>query len=183
MASHRGTRKRPGALQWLQGALPRNSVRRVAVVFVVLLAVSLAVLTLARGWSGWRAITGVTASVGGSSARFFGVNATVTGNLIQLPSRSLSVDPACTAVTLLALYVALVLAYPVSWNMRFLAIAVGTPVLFLANIARLVGVAWASELLTDKPFYLVHDYLFEFGMVFVVMLMWVVWLSFASRRT
>jgi exosortase/archaeosortase family protein len=183
MSSNHRKRKKPGAMQWLESALPRNSVRRVAVVFVLLLGASLAFLTLAHDWSGWQTVTGVTASAGGNSARFFGVNATVSGNLILLPSRSLSVDRQCTAVTLLALYIALVLAYPVSWRMRFLAIAIGTPVLFIANIARLVGVAWASELLTDKPFYLVHDYLFESGMVFVVMMMWVVWLSVASRRT
>ncbi len=84
-------------------------------------------------------------------------------------------------MSLFAVFVALVLAYPVSWRSRLLAIVVGGPALFAANITRLVGVAWASELLDGRSFYVVHDYLFEFGMVFVVLAMWAAWLSLARR--
>ena len=161
--------------------MPRNSVRRVVLVFVLILAVVLPITMLSTGWQGWGPITGATAAVGGACARILGIEATVEGNLIRLPSRSLSIDPGCTAIPLLAIYIALVLAYPVRWSMRLLAIAVGTPLLLAVNIVRLVGVAWASELLAGRSFYMVHDYLFEVGMVFVALMMWAVWLSFARR--
>lgn len=150
-------------------------------VFVLLLAVLLPLTTLGAGWSGWDPITAAVAAAGGAGARMLGLKASVAGNVIHLPSRSLVIDPQCTAVTLLAVYVALVFAYPVRWGMRLLAIAVGVPVLLAVNIMRLVGVAWASELLAGRSFYVVHDYLFEFGMVFVVLMMWAVWLSLARR--
>jgi exosortase/archaeosortase family protein len=165
----------------IERVLPHNSVRRVAVVFVILLAVFLPLTTLNGAWSGWQAITGETAFFGGTCARSLGINATVVGSVIHLPSRSLLIDTQCTGVTLMAVYIALVLAYPVSWKMRTLAIVAGIPILFAVNIARVVGVAWASELLPGQSFYLVHDYLFEFGMVFAVLMTWAVWLSIVRR--
>jgi exosortase/archaeosortase family protein len=85
-------------------------------------------------------------------------------------------------VTLLVVYLALIFAYPVSTRMRILAIVIGVPFLMVANIARIVAVAVASELLTGRSFYMVHDYLFELAMVFVVMMMWAVWLSLARNN-
>jgi len=151
------------------------------VVFVALLAVLLPLTTLTAGWSGWEPVAGTTAAVAGGCARAVGFDATATGNIISLPSRALRIDLQCTAVTLMAVYIALVLAYPVSWKMRMLAIAVGVPVLLAFNILRLVGVVWASELFEGDLFNIVHDYIYNFGMVFVVLMMWAVWLSFVSR--
>jgi exosortase/archaeosortase family protein len=170
------------AVARLRTLLPRNSVRRVAVTFVLLLAVLLPLTMFSGAWRGWSVLTGATAAVSGAAARGIGLNATVSGSVISLPSRSLVIDIQCTAVALLAIYIALVLAYPVGARMRILAVAVGIPVLVAANIARIVGVAVASEHLVGRTFYMVHDYLFESVMVLVVLMMWAVWLSFARRN-
>lgn len=181
MAPPRPAKKRASAAGWLRRTLPKNSPQRVAVAFVAILAVFLPFALFSGGWAGWKPITETIAAAGAAGARAVGIHAIATGNLIVLSTRSLSIDPQCTAVTLLAVYAALVLAYPLRWRDRLIALAVGAIVLQLANVGRLVGVAWASELLADKRFYIVHDYLFEFGMVFLVLLMWVVWLSIARR--
>ena len=160
---------------------PRNSVRRVAIIFVVVLGVLLTISLLSGRWSGWVPITNGIAAVAGGTARALGIPATVEGNLIRTPTRTLAVDPQCTAVDLLAVYAALILAYPLKWKMRLVALVVGAIVLQVANIARLVGVAWAAVLVNGRSFDLVHDYLFEFAMVFVVMMMWAVWLTLARR--
>jgi exosortase/archaeosortase family protein len=94
---------------------------------------------------------------------------------------NLAVDPQCTAVDLLAVYAAMVLAYPLPWRQRVFALAAGAVVLQVANIGRLVGVAWASNVFAGRAFYLVHDYLFQFAMVFVVLITWAVWLTVARR--
>ncbi len=165
----------------LGAMLPRNSVRRVAVSFVLILAVLLPFTMFSDGWQGWELLTGPTAAVSGAGARAVGLQATVVGSMIMLPSRSLRIDPGCTAVTLLVVYLALIFAYPVSNRMRLLAIAVGVPVLLLVNIARIVAVAVAAEFLTGRTFYMVHDYLFELAMVLVVLMMWAVWLSLVRK--
>ena len=181
MAKRREVIKRRGIPERLQAALPRNSMRRVAITFVLILGVLLSISLLSGGWSGWGPITAVVAAAAGACARMVGVHAVVNGNLILLPSRSLSVDPQCTAVDLLAVYAALILAYPLGWRLRLVALAAGAVILQAVNVARLVGVAWVAGVLSGNSFLMVHDYLFEFGMVFVVMIMWAVWLSVARR--
>lgn len=155
--------------------------RRVVSVFVLILAVLLPLSLFSGGWSGWLPITHVLAAAAGSASRMAGLDAVVEGSSILLPSRTLVVDPQCTAVDVLIVYVAIVLAYPIAWRKRLLALVTGAAVLQTANLIRLVGVAWASEALSDRAFYLVHDYLFEFGMVFVMLLMWAASLSYARR--
>ena len=166
----------------LTAVLPKNSLRRVVVLFVILFAALLQLVTSTLNWPVWTAFTSFTADVATKVAQAIGVNAHVTGNLILLPSRTLSVDTQCTAYTLAVLYIALVLAYPLGARTRMLALAVGIPVLFVANITRLTVVAYASERLAERPFMLVHDYLMEFGMVFVLVMLWAVWLSLARER-
>ncbi len=158
-----------------------GSARRVVAVFLVLLAILLPLPMLDASGRGWGVLMRATAAAAAACANALGLDARVVGNVIHLSSRSLSIDPQCTAVTLLTVYVALVLAYPMRWKTRLLAIAVGLPVLVAVNIARLVGVAWVSERVAGKVFYMVHDYLFGFGMVFAVLLMWAAWLSYAER--
>ncbi len=161
----------------IQRTLPARSVRRVVAVFVSLLAVLLTVTNFSGDWAAWTWITSGIAATAGAGARLFGIPATVAGNTILLPSRSLLVEPQCTAATLAVVYTALVVAYPVSWKKRLIALAIGLPLLQVANILRLIGVAYASQLLAGDAFYIVHDYLFEFGMMLVVFVMWAVWLS------
>jgi len=172
-----------GLAERLSLALPKNSIRRVAVVFVLILAVLLPISMFSAGWSGWAPVTGAIAAIAGACARFVGLPAVVSGSNIVMPTRTLAVDPQCTAVDLFVVYAALVLAYPLKWKMRLAALAAGAVVLQVFNVLRLIGVAWAAEALNGMQFNLVHDYLFEFGMVFVVMMMWAVWLSLASRQT
>lgn len=167
----------------VQRLLPARSVRRVVVVFLLLLTVPLSAIPFTGGWTGWIWITSTTARIAGAGARAVGVGATVEGNLILLPSRTLVVDPQCTAFALMAVYTALVLAYPVSRGKRFLALAIGLPLLQIVNMIRIVGAAYASEVLADKSFCIVHDYVFEFGMSFLVFVMWAVWLSSVRRGT
>lgn len=180
LAAHRAIAKRQGITEGLRSALSRNSVRGVAVVFVLLLAVLLPLELFSGGWSGWGPITRTVAATAGALSRIVGIDATVDGNIIRLQSRNLAVDPECTAVDLLAIFAALVLAYPLRWTRKLFALATGGIVIELVNIGRLVGVAWASETLGDNQFHVLHDYLFEFGMVFLVMMIWAVWLSLAG---
>ena len=167
---------------WYSAALPPNSIRRVAVVFVLLFLLLLQLITATLAWGGWAVIQSFTAESGAILAKTLGVDAEVSGSLILLPSRTLSVDTQCTGYTLAVLYIALVLAYPLGAKLRVLAIAIGLPLLFLANVGRLAIVAFASERLADQPFQLMHDYLMEFGMVFVLIMIWAVWLALARDR-
>lgn len=122
-----------------------------------------------------------TASVSTRLISWVGIAATQSGTHVELSSRTLSIDLACTAVFIVALYVALVLAYPVSVKQRLLGIAAGVPVILVFNLVRIVAAAEVSQT-APSAFQFFHDYLFEVGMVLVTVAAWAAWLSFARRN-
>ena len=174
-------KKRTAIAEWLHSVLPRNSVKRVVVTYLLILAVLMPPTMTSSSWPVWTPVTHAIALVAGGAARMIGVPAVVTGHLIALPTRTLSVDPACTAFVLFVVFASIVLAYPVRWSLRLIALLLGAIVLQAFNIARLVAVAWAAGVLSGSSFAIMHDYLFEVGMVFVVIAMWAVWLSVVQR--
>ena len=122
-----------------------------------------------------------TAQAAAFLIRLVGISATVSSIQIFIPSRILEIDLECTAVSIVALYSALVIAYPHPVKSRLLALAVGIPVILVANLLRLVAVAVASEHLSPSAFYFAHDYLFKVLMVFVVVALWASWLQWARN--
>ena len=110
-----------------------------------------------------------------------GVPATLSGITIEIPNRVLGIGWDCTAIYIVAMFAALLLAYPIKWSMRLLGVLIGTIVILIANLLRLVLVAhisvWAPSI-----FGFAHDVLFQVGMVLVAAAMWVAWLSFARRH-
>lgn len=121
-----------------------------------------------------------TAVVSTRIITWLGIPAMRSGTLIHLQSRTLSIDLACTAVFIIALYVALVFAYPVSVRDRLIGAAVGVPIIIVFNFARIVAAAVVSENISSA-FTFFHDYLFQVGMVLVTVVVWAAWLSFVRR--
>jgi len=122
-----------------------------------------------------------TAAVSAKIAAWIGIAATTSGTHILLPSRTLSVDLPCTALFIVALFSALVLSYPVSWQQRLLGLAVGIPIILATNIVRIVAAAEVSESI-PSAFTFFHDYLFQMGMVLVTVAIWAAWLTRAQRH-
>ena len=101
--------------------------------------------------------------------------------LITVPGRVLQIGPDCTGLTIAAILVALVLAYPVKPSSKLIGIFAGVAVVLVANLVRLVAVAYISPV-PDRYFLFAHDFLFQVGMVAVTVGVWVAWLSFARAR-
>lgn len=161
---------------------PERSLVRVALVFFATYAALQAAI-----W--WFALRGhldsfieMTTVVAGACVTGTGIAATIAGNQIQLASRILQIDLDCTGISLAAVYSALVVAYPLSARRKALGLAVGLPVLALANFVRLTAVAHLSERLGHDAFSFVHDYLFMIGMVTVVVALWGGYLALARRH-
>jgi exosortase/archaeosortase family protein len=155
---------------------------RVVLVFTATYA-ALQALVWFMGSMGWLEPTlAYTASLTGWCSRLTGVPAVVSGTEVALATRILRIDPQCTAVSLAMLYAALVVAYPLGLRQKLVALGVGLPVLFAANLGRLTAVAHLSGLLDDDGFMFVHDYLFMIAMMAVVIGLWVFFLAWARRR-
>jgi len=165
-----------------QAPISRSSVPVIALVFVLIFAVSQTFLALlfARGHLDW--LIKATTVLAGNAIAFVGIPATVSGNQITLSNHVLEIVPDCTGISLAALYASLVVAYPLSWRTRLVALAVGMPVIAVANLLRLLAVALASEYLSAQAFDFAHDYLFMGTMVLLVVALWVAWLQMAKTR-
>jgi exosortase/archaeosortase family protein len=155
---------------------------RVALIFVVIFALlQAAILGLAYIGMFDRLMV-ATASLTGACSAATGVVVTVRGNEIFLATRILSIDLDCTGLSLAAIYAAIVLAYPLSAKSKVIGLAVGLPIIFVANFARLVAVVQLSGRLGDDAFLFVHDYLFMVAMVAAVVAVWAAFLSWAKRN-
>lgn len=122
------------------------------------------------------------ASLTGACSNVTGVPATVAGNEIFLATRILRIDLDCTGISLMLIYTALVLAYPLSIKRKLIGLAIGLPVIAVANLIRLTVVAQLSGPLGDKAFLFVHDYLFKVLMMGVVIVLWGLYLASAKRN-
>lgn len=161
---------------------PDTPLLRVAILFFVIYAL----LQTATWYLGYRGllqpVMRATASLTGACASLTGVNAVVSGNEVRLASRILRIDVDCTGIALMTVFSALVLAYPLAAKRKLLGLAIGLPVLVVANLIRLTAVAQLSGPLSDRAFLFVHDYLFQIGMMLVVILLWATYLAWARRH-
>lgn len=157
----------------------RDSLVTVAAIFMLVFLVFEAAIWAAAvtGRLDWLMYS--TTQVASLLIGWVGIPAPLLGNQIFLASRTLRIDLDCTALPIAALYSALVIAYPLSIRSRLLALAVGLPVIAVANLLRLLGVAVASEYMTPDVFIFAHEYLFKIVMVLVVVALWAVWLQMA----
>jgi exosortase/archaeosortase family protein len=158
-------------------AVRRGSLTAVALVFVVVFAVLESIIWAMVANQSIVPLMLWTTQAAAFLIRLVGIPATVSVNQIFIASRTLEIDLDCTAISIVALYSALVIAYPLPIRSRLLALAVGIPVILVANLLRLVAVAVASEHLSQSAFYFAHDYLFKVAMVLVVVALWASWLQ------
>jgi archaeosortase B (VPXXXP-CTERM-specific) len=146
-----------------------------AVVFVVVYALFESVVIWLSLAGALVPVANLIARVTGTLAGMTGVPNTVLGNDVFLSNRVLLISLECTGLFILGVFGALVLAYPASWGSRLVGLAVGIPVLIAANLLRLVA---AAHVAVDFPeaFTIVHDYVFQVGMVLVAVGLWAAWM-------
>jgi exosortase/archaeosortase family protein len=122
-----------------------------------------------------------TASAAAMLMNLTGVVATRVDTIVNVPGRQLVIGPDCTGLSIAAMVVSLVIAYPVKLSSRAIGVLGGVAAILLANLLRLVGVAHLAGA-SDQVFYAVHDFVFQVGMVGVAIAVWAGWLSFARAR-
>jgi len=122
-----------------------------------------------------------TATAAAALMNLTGVVATRSDTLIDVGGRQLQIGADCTGLTIAALLVSLVVAYPVRASSKTIGVLAGIVAILLANLLRLVAIAHISGA-PDALFYAAHDFLFQVGMVAVAIAVWVGWLTFARAR-
>ncbi|KAB0670509.1 hypothetical protein F6V30_10230 [Oryzomonas sagensis] len=109
------------------------------------------------------------------------VENSVDATYIMLKNKTWIITPECTAINVFILFVSFVLSYTSSARAKLVALAVGMPFIFAANIARLVFLGWVTE---HAPHYarFTHDYAWQALFLILVVAMWLAWIELVVNR-
>jgi exosortase/archaeosortase family protein len=91
--------------------------------------------------------------------------------------------PDCTGWKSMLFLFALVFAVPaISLRKRLAGLALGIPLIWLGNLGRVAGVVLAQGAWGTEGAMLIHDWLFQAGLVSLVLGIWLAWLLWARGR-
>lgn len=97
------------------------------------------------------------------------------------PRGSINVERGCDAVEPTALFVSAVLASPVPWMSKVPAVIVGTLILAVVNVVRIVSL-FLSAVYWRAAFDILHLDVWQAAFILLAILMWALWASWAVRR-
>jgi exosortase/archaeosortase family protein len=105
----------------------------------------------------------------------------VDGDHLHLTNHIFRIDPGCTGITWLVLYLIAVAFMPVATSRRIKGLLIGLPVLVAFNFVRLVSVAAVSQW-SPLHFDLIHDFVMQSAFVVVTVSMWAVWMWWSRNE-
>ncbi len=148
---------------------------RFVVIFGVLMGLFYAVtMTSYMEEKGWTAYLDFNAKVSGAILGFLGENVTVSGQLITSPRGSLLIQRGCDAIHPSALFISAVLALPVSVWRKLPGMAVGTVVLMITNLARIISLFYV-QIHFPRAFEIMHIEVWQTLFIFFAVLLWAIW--------
>ena len=96
------------------------------------------------------------------------------------------VVPSCGAIEVMAIFIAAVVAFPTRWRYRFAGLALGVPILYGVNIARLSTLAWigAYDFTPERKWFnFSHEYVWQGIFIIFVVAVWLAWIElFVPRK-
>ncbi|MBU0953401.1 MAG: exosortase/archaeosortase family protein [Nanoarchaeota archaeon] len=93
------------------------------------------------------------------------------------------ISPDSTAWKSLVFLVALVVAVPkIDLEKRVFGLAIGLPIVWLVNIGRVLAIIGAEQTFGRDAALLTHDVLWRFGLIALVLGIWIVWLRFSLPK-
>ncbi len=168
----------PG-LSWYQGKRP---VLRFVVLFGVFMGLFYActIIPFAEERA-WPAYLRVNAQASAGILRVLGEQTTTSGESVNSPRGSLRIARGCDAVQPSALFVAAVLASPVSMWAKLPGMILGTASLILLNLVRIVSLFYI-QIHFPRAFEVMHIEVWQVLFIFLAIALWALWAWWAVRR-
>jgi exosortase/archaeosortase family protein len=117
--------------------------------------------------------------------RSLGFNVVREGFLINIRGENpfvFIVSEDCTGWKSMLFLIALMVAVPgVLWSKRLAGIVLGIPLIYLGNLARILLIVHIEQVYGMETANVVHDYLWQAGLISLVLLIWVLWLVWLGR--
>lgn len=163
------TAERPQPPPWKRPEL------RFLVVFLVVLAASFVLLS-------WRPVndglvepfTGGVARASGVALRLVGEDITRSGTILRSSSFAVNIRNGCNGVEAMVILLAAILAYPAPWRARLIGLALGTIVIQVVNLIRVVALFLTGAYL-PRFFDSSHTLVWQSVVILVALLVWVFW--------
>lgn len=89
----------------------------------------------------------------------------------------------CTGWKSMLFLFALIFAVPrIAWKKRIIGLVVGLPIIWIGNLARVIGVVLAEQAYGVEFALALHDYGYRLGLVALVLIIWIVWLKLSRKE-
>jgi exosortase H (IPTLxxWG-CTERM-specific) len=153
--------------------------------FVVLFGVCMGIIYALTATSyfdkkGWVPYLNLNARLSGSILEFLGRDVTVSGRSISSAGASIQVERGCDAIHPSALFVSAILAAPASLRRKIFGMLVGTTLLMMINLIRIITLFYV-RLHRPDLFELMHAEVWQALFIFLAILLWIVWALWATR--
>ncbi len=151
--------------------------------FALLLAGLAALYPIAtrRWFFAIEALNAATAGVQYLVLRALGAESSLEGNLVRLGDFGVRIIEECTGIFEAIIFVAAVLAFPTSLAKKAIGVALGVPLLYLFNVARIlvllaVGRSW------PEVFEFMHLYFWQATLILMITSVWLLWIFKVVRH-
>lgn len=176
------SRSRRGFRAWYEGN--RSDLRFLLVFGTSLLVFYLATLTAPVKNTFFPAYLQANAAASGAILRTFGQNVENRGNSLVSTDgtgAAIQIERGCDAVEPSALFVAAVLASPVALGARLTAAVMGTILLMLLNLVRIISLFWV-RVHYPSAFETMHLDVWQALFIILALVLWAAWAARAARR-
>jgi archaeosortase B (VPXXXP-CTERM-specific) len=125
-------------------------------------------------------LIGLTARTSAWLINLAGIEARLSGDVIGLSNQSLLINAECTAIYLMIFFGSFVIVYPARWISKMVGLVAGIPVIFTANVSRLLLTAYVVEF---RPGYFqyFHDYMWQVAFIIFVVVLWWLWIELVVK--
>jgi len=114
--------------------------------------------------------------------RLTGLQAIVhSGINIRLAKVDWVVTVECTAIYSIIIFTSFLLVFPASIKAKGIGILFGIPTIYIANLARLLAMAWVVKLIPAYSTFF-HDYIWQIVFLIGVAFMWLIWIDKVVNR-
>jgi len=150
--------------------------RRFALVFAAVAVALFLVYQWTETTSRFRAVNVANAEACTAVLRLCGIESMRNGTHVRIGVAGMDVISECSAIYVLILFAAAVIAFPTTWAARGRGLAIGIPVLLATNVLRLVTL---GVVLRFRPALLplFHEYLWQVLFVVIVAALYMVWIE------
>lgn len=165
----------------------RRALSNPAIAFVARFALLLGVEVVAypiatrRWFSAVEALVSATARIVYEILRLAGAEASRDGNLVRLGSFAVRIIEECTGIYEAIIFLAAVLAFPTGIGRKLVGIALGVPMLYAFNVARILALLAAGQQRAEL-FGFLHVYFWQATLILMILSTWLLWVVFVVRR-